>query len=107
MKAIGKLITNVNGIKMKTKKLQISTLIILLLMLLVGCKKDNIEIDCLICEAEDNSLHEGQMILGERLEDPYNLQNMLKAYSILKSTSGDVLYPDKAKFQLCSYFTKQ
>jgi hypothetical protein len=90
MKAIGKLITNVNGIKMKTKKLQISTLIILLLMLLVGCKKDNIEIDCLICEAEDNSLHEGQMILGERLEDPYNLQNMLKAYSILKSTSGDV-----------------
>lgn len=46
MKAIGKLITNVNGIKMKTKKLQISTLINLLLMLLVGCKKDNIEIDC-------------------------------------------------------------
>ena len=75
---------------MKTKNLQISTLFILLLLLSASCKKDNIGIDCSIYEAQNNTLHEGQMILGKRLEDPYNLQNMLKAYSILKSTSEDV-----------------
>jgi hypothetical protein len=69
----------------------LTTLMFATLLILSACKKDKFEpknqSDEIQIQADFNNMQsDGQIVLGERLDDPYALKNMKKAYENLKTS---------------------
>jgi len=71
---------------MKTMKKLNMTVFLALLIALSGCKKDNIHNEP-ITEPKESQFHEGMIQLGKKLENPYSVENMRKAYNNIKDDS--------------------
>jgi hypothetical protein len=67
------------------KNLNVKT-IFALLTITSACQKD--DLGKLTAENEINSSKDGQIIVGAKLENPYSLKNMQRAYDSLKSNLG-------------------
>lgn len=56
------------------------------LLLLISCQKDIIESnESIIPDIVSNEFKEGDIILGEQIENPYSLKNMQLAYNSIAS----------------------
>jgi hypothetical protein len=70
---------------MKNLKLNFAV-ILALLITISGCQKDDILTEP-ITVPEESQFQEGMIHLGKKLENPYTVENMLKAYNNLKGDS--------------------
>jgi len=71
---------------MKTMKKLNMTVFLALLIAMSGCEKDNIN-DEPITEPKESQFYEGMIQLGKKLENPYTVENMRKAYNNIKDDS--------------------
>ncbi|MBI9068385.1 MAG: hypothetical protein JEZ09_13910 [Salinivirgaceae bacterium] len=70
---------------MKNYKLNIAVFLALLLAI-SGCQKDEIVTEP-ISETEESQFQDGMLQLGEKLENPYTVENMRKAYNNINGSS--------------------